>query len=203
MTRRGTLPPALLLLLAAALAATTTTVSGQGRPVTDSGAETPPTPSSFTPKDSFLIDCGGTAPVTADGKSYKTDAQANHLLSANDAIRVAADDKADVPSPLYATARVFKEEAATASRSPSRAGTSSASTSSRSRAATWTWRTSATFSVVTDDNVLLHSFTPENKPVMKEYVINATENRLALDSIQIYFIYNHISLINPYLNYSY
>ncbi|CAD6337924.1 unnamed protein product [Miscanthus lutarioriparius] len=180
MTRRGTLPPALLLLLlAAALVATTTTVSGQGRPVTDSGAETPPTPSSFTPKDSFLIDCGGTAPVTADGKSYKTDAQANHLLSANDAIRVAADDKADVPSPLYATARVFKEEAVYSFPLtvpgwhfiriylfPIKGGDVDLA--------------SATFSVVTDDNVLLHSFTPENKPVMKEFVINATENHLAL-----------------------
>ncbi|XP_066379208.1 probable receptor-like protein kinase At2g21480 [Miscanthus floridulus] len=180
MTRRGTLPPALLLLLlAAALVATTTTVSGQGRPVTDSGAETPPTPSSFMPKDSFLIDCGGTAPVTADGKSYKTDAQANHLLSANDAIRVAADDKADVPSPLYATARVFKEEAVYSFPLtvpgwhfiriylfPIKGGDVDLA--------------SATFSVVTDDNVLLHSFTPENKPVMKEYVINATENHLAL-----------------------
>ncbi|AQK80099.1 Putative receptor-like protein kinase family protein [Zea mays] len=174
MTRRGTLPLALLLLLAA-----TTTVSGQGRPVTDSGAQTPPTPSSFTPKDNFLIDCGGTAPLTADGKSYKTDAQANHLLSATDAIRVAADDKADVPSPLYATARVFKEEAVYSFPLtvpgwhfirlyffPLKGGDVDLA--------------SVTFSVVTDDNVLLHSFTPGDKPVMKEYLVNATENHLAL-----------------------
>ncbi|KAG0512493.1 hypothetical protein BDA96_10G018600 [Sorghum bicolor] len=179
MSRRGTLPPALLLLLLLLAAAAITTVSGQGRPVTESGAETPPTPSSFTPKDSFLIDCGGTAPVTADGKSYKTDAQANHLLSASDAIRVAADDKAGLPSPLYDTARVFKEEAVYSFPLtvpgwhfvriylfPIKGGDVDLA--------------SSTFSVVTDDNVLLHSFTPENKPVMKEYVINATENHLAL-----------------------
>ena len=180
MSRRGTLPPALLLLLLLlAAAAAITTVSGQGRPVTESGAETPPTPSSFTPKDSFLIDCGGTAPVTADGKSYKTDAQSNHLLSASDAIRVAADDKAGLPSPLYDTARVFKEEAVYSFPLtvpgwhfvriylfPIKGGDVDLA--------------SSTFSVVTDDNVLLHSFTPENKPVMKEYVINATEKHLAL-----------------------
>ncbi|OEL32701.1 putative receptor-like protein kinase [Dichanthelium oligosanthes] len=171
--RRGTLPLALLAALAAVAA-----VSGQGRPVTDSGAQTPPTPSSFTPKDSFLIDCGATAPLTTAGKSYKTDAQANHLLSAKDAIRV-ADDKADVPSPVYTTARVFKEEAVYSFPLavpgwhfiriylfPLKGGDVDLA--------------SSTFSVVTDDNVLLHSFTPENKPVMKEYLVNATENHLAV-----------------------
>ncbi|WVZ82802.1 hypothetical protein U9M48_030022 [Paspalum notatum var. saurae] len=181
MVRRGTLLPLALLLAAAALTQMGG-VSGQGRPVTESGAQTPPTPSSFTPKDSFLIDCGGTAPLnTSDGKSYKTDAQSNHLLSAKDAIRV-ADDKADVPSPLYATARVFKEEAVYSFP-----------------LAVPGWHfiriylfplkgdgggvdlATATFSVVTDDNVLLHSFTPEkDKAVMKEYLVNATENHLAL-----------------------
>ncbi|RLM56064.1 putative receptor-like protein kinase [Panicum miliaceum] len=171
--RRGALPLALLAALAAVAA-----VAGQGRPVTDSGAQTPPTPSSFTPKDSFLIDCGGTAPVTAGGKSYKTDAQANHLLAAKDAIRV-ADDKADVPSPVYSTARVFKEEAVYSFPLavpgwhfiriylfPLKGGDVDLA--------------SATFSVVTDDYVLLHSFTPENKPVLKEYLVNATENHLAV-----------------------
>ncbi|PAN26076.1 hypothetical protein PAHAL_4G345500 [Panicum hallii] len=171
--RRGALPLALLAALAAVAA-----VAGQGRPVTDSGAQTPPTPSSFTPKDNFLIDCGGTAPVTAGGKSYKTDAQANHLLAAKDAIRV-ADDKADVPSPVYSTARVFKEEAVYSFPLavpgwhfiriylfPLKGGDVDLA--------------SATFSVVTDDYVLLHSFTPENKPVLKEYLVNATENHLAV-----------------------
>ncbi|PUZ62426.1 hypothetical protein GQ55_4G356700 [Panicum hallii var. hallii] len=171
--RRGALPLALLAALAAVAA-----VAGQGRPVTDSGAQTPPTPSSFTPKDSFLIDCGGTALVTAGGKSYKTDAQANHLLAAKDAIRV-ADDKADVPSPVYSTARVFKEEAVYSFPLavpgwhfiriylfPLKGGDVDLA--------------SATFSVVTDDYVLLHSFTPENQPVLKEYLVNATENHLAV-----------------------
>ncbi|XP_062233731.1 probable receptor-like protein kinase At2g21480 [Phragmites australis] len=172
--RRGTLPLALLAALA-----TLTAVAGQGRPVTDSGAQTPPTPSTFTPKDSFLIDCGGTAPVnTTDGKAYKTDAQSNHLLSAKDAIRV-ADDKADMPSPVYLTARVFKEEAVYSFPLtvpgwhfirlylfPLKGGDVDLA--------------SATFSVSTDVNVLLHSFTAEPKPVMKEFLVNATENHLAI-----------------------
>ncbi|XP_062230208.1 probable receptor-like protein kinase At2g21480 [Phragmites australis] len=174
MTRRGTLPLALLAALAAL-----TAVAGQGRPVTESGPETPPTPSTFTAKDRFLIDCGGTAPVnTTDGKAYKTDAQSNHLLSAKDAILV-ADDKSDVPSPVYLTARVFKEEAVYSFPLtvpgwhfirlylfPFKGGDVDLS--------------SATFSVSTDANVLLHSFTAEPKPVMKEFLVNATENHLAI-----------------------
>ncbi|KAG8094059.1 hypothetical protein GUJ93_ZPchr0012g19279 [Zizania palustris] len=173
----GMIPPlAAALLLAAALA---TAVSGQGRPVTDSGAQTPPTPSSFTPKDNFLIDCGGTAPVDGTGgKVYKTDAQSNHLLSAKDAVKVAVD-KADVPSPVYLTARIFRDEAIY---------------SFPLTVPGWHFirlylfplqnsdfnLATATFTVSTDTNVLLHSFTAENKPVMKEFVVNATENRLAI-----------------------
>ncbi|KAF0902395.1 hypothetical protein E2562_016234 [Oryza meyeriana var. granulata] len=176
--RRGmTLPLALLLLAALAPAA----VSGQGRPVTDSGAQTPPTPSTFTPKDNFLIDCGGTAPVnTTDGKVYKTDAQSNNLLSAKDAVRVAAaDDKADVPSPVYLTARIFRDEA-TYSFPLTVPGWHFV------RLYLFPLKNSdfdlatATFTVSTDTNVLLHSFTAENKPIMKEFLVNATENHLAV-----------------------
>ncbi|KAL6606301.1 hypothetical protein ACP70R_041954 [Stipagrostis hirtigluma subsp. patula] len=172
--RRGALPLALLAALAAVAS-----VAGQGRPVTDSGAETPPTPSTFTPKDSFLIDCGGTAPLKVDGKEYKTDAQSNHLLSAKDAIRVATDKADGDPSALYLTARVFKEEAVYSFPLtvpgwhfirlylfPVKGGDVDLA--------------SATFTVTTDINVLLHSFTAEAKPVMKEFLINATENHLAL-----------------------
>jgi hypothetical protein len=173
MARRG-MPPLALLAALGAL----TSVASQGRPVMDDGAQTPPTPSSFTPKDSFLIDCGSAEAVNSDGKSYKTDAQANHLLAAKDAFRV-ADDKADVPSPVYKTARVFKEEAVYSFPLtvpgwhfiriylfPLKGGDVDLA--------------SATFSVVTDVNVLLHSFTAEAKPVMKEFLVNATENHLAL-----------------------
>ncbi|GJN01088.1 hypothetical protein PR202_ga18324 [Eleusine coracana subsp. coracana] len=176
LPRRGTLLP---LALVAALAALSC-VAGQGRPVTDDGAQTAPTPSSFTPKDSFLIDCGSADAVnTSDGKSYKTDAQANHLLAAKDAFRV-SDPKADVPWPIYATARVFKEEAVYSFP-----------------LAVPGWHfiiriylfplkgggdvdlSSATFSVSTDVNVLLHGFTAEAKPVMKEFLV-VTDSALSV-----------------------
>ncbi|XP_051197921.1 probable receptor-like protein kinase At4g39110 [Lolium perenne] len=175
MVRRGALPLALLAALAAL-----TAVSGQGRPVTDNGAGNPSTlPSKFTPKDAFYVDCGGTADVdTKDGKAFKTDAQSNQLLAAKDAIKV-ADDKADVPSPVYRTARIFKEEAVYSFPLtvpgwhfirlyffPLKNGDFDLS--------------KATFSVETDTNVLLHSFTADAKPVMKEYLVNATENKLDL-----------------------
>uniref|UniRef100_A0A0E0DW31 Protein kinase domain-containing protein n=1 Tax=Oryza meridionalis TaxID=40149 RepID=A0A0E0DW31_9ORYZ len=179
MRRRGRMIPPALLLAAAVAAALATAVSGQGRPVTESGAQTAPTPSTFTPKDNFLIDCGSTSPVnTTGGKVYKTDAQSNSLLSAKDAIKVAATD-ADVPSPLYLTARIFRDEAVY---------------SFPLTVPGWHFvrlylfplknsdfdLATATFTVSTDTNVLLHSFTAENKPVMKEFLVNATENHLAV-----------------------
>uniref|UniRef100_A0A0E0A4D7 Protein kinase domain-containing protein n=1 Tax=Oryza glumipatula TaxID=40148 RepID=A0A0E0A4D7_9ORYZ len=178
MRRRGRMIPPALLLAAAVAAALATAVSGQGRPVTESGAQTAPTPSTFTPKDNFLIDCGSTSPVTTGGKVYKTDAQSNSLLSAKDAIKVATTD-ADVPSPLYLTARIFRDEAVY---------------SFPLTVPGWHFvrlylfplknsdfdLATATFTVSTDTNVLLHSFTAENKPVMKEFLVNATENHLAV-----------------------
>uniref|UniRef100_A0A0D9WL88 Protein kinase domain-containing protein n=1 Tax=Leersia perrieri TaxID=77586 RepID=A0A0D9WL88_9ORYZ len=178
---RRMIPSAPLLLLVAATLVTA--VSGQGRPVTESGAETAPMPSTFTPKDNFLIDCGSTSPVnTTDGKVYKTDAQSNSLLSAKDAIRVATDDKkaaGDDASPVYLTARIFREEAVynfpltvpgwhfiRLYLFPLKNADFDLAT--------------ATFTVSTDSNVLLHSFTAENKPVMKEFLINATENHLVV-----------------------
>ncbi|CAM0912521.1 unnamed protein product [Alopecurus aequalis] len=175
MTRRGALPLALLAVLAAL-----TAVSGQGRPVMDNGSGNPSTlPSKFTPKDAFYVDCGGTAAVdTKDGKAFKTDAQTNQLLAAKDAIKV-ADDKADVPSPVYRTARIFKEEAVYSFPLtvpgwhfirlyffPLKNGDFDLAT--------------ATFTVATDTNVLLHSFTADAKPVMKEYLVNATENKIEI-----------------------
>ncbi|XP_020091176.1 probable receptor-like protein kinase At4g39110 [Ananas comosus] len=138
--------------------------------------------SSFIPRDNFLIDCGGTAPVnTSDGRFFKTDMQSNYLLSAKDAIRVSVPDAPGVPSPLYLSARIFHDEA-TYSFHLTNPG--------------WHWvrlhfyplnnsnfdLTRAAFSVNTDDYVLLHSFTPDDpsKWVLKEYLLNATSDRLSL-----------------------
>ncbi|KAG1358996.1 Receptor-like protein kinase THESEUS 1 [Cocos nucifera] len=131
----------------------------------------------FTPADNILIDCGATSPVAMpDGRSFKTDSQANSHLSAKDEIQVSvANATTDVPSPLYLSARVFRQEA-TYSFRLNRPG--------------WHWirlhfypinntdfdLTKASFGVQTDENVLLHSFYVDNPNewVLKEFLINAT-----------------------------
>ncbi|KAF3331225.1 receptor-like protein kinase [Carex littledalei] len=144
--------------------------------------QTTTTSTSFTPRDNFLISCGATiAPNQTDGRVFKTDSQANYLLSAKDAIRVSLPSSPNVPSPLYLSARIFREEATY--RFPlNQAG--------------WHWirlhffplenpdfdLTRASFTVATDEFVLLHSFTVDNssKWVFKEFLVNATTNRLSL-----------------------
>jgi len=133
----------------------------------------------FTPTDNILIDCGATSPVTMpDGRTFKTDPQANSYLSAKDEIRVSvADATTDVPSPLYLSARIFHQEAIYNFRL-NRPG--------------WHWirlhfypvnntdfdLTKASFGVQTDVNVLLHNFCVDNPNqwVLKEFLINATED---------------------------
>ncbi|XP_078162988.1 putative receptor-like protein kinase At2g21480 [Carex rostrata] len=140
------------------------------------------TTSTFTPRDNFLISCGATvAPNQTDGRVFKTDSQSNYLLSAKDAIRASLPSSLNVPSPLYLSARIFREEATY--RFPlNQAG--------------WHWirlhffplenpdfdLTHASFTVATDEIVLLHSFTIDNssKWVFKEFLVNATTNRLSL-----------------------
>ncbi|KAG1363308.1 Receptor-like protein kinase THESEUS 1 [Cocos nucifera] len=133
----------------------------------------------FTPTDNILIDCGATSPVTMpDGRTFKTDPQANSHLSAMDEIRVSvANATTDVPSPLYLSARVFRQEAIY-NFPLNRPG--------------WHWirlhfypinntdfdLTKASFGVQTDVNVLLHDFCVDNPNqwVLKEFLINATED---------------------------
>lgn len=140
------------------------------------------TPSTFTPRDNFLISCGATiAPNLTDGRVFKTDSQANYLLSAKDAIRVSLPSSPNVPSPLYLSARIFHEDA-TYKFPLAQAG--------------WHWirlhffplenpdfvLSRASFTVATDDFVLLHSFNMDNssKWVFKEFLVNATTNQLSL-----------------------
>ncbi|XP_072977914.1 probable receptor-like protein kinase At4g39110 [Typha angustifolia] len=140
------------------------------------------TPSTFTPRDNFLIDCGATTTVNVtDGRVFKTEAQSNYLLSAKDAIKVSVPSAPGVTSPLYLSARIFHDEA-TYSFPLTVPG--------------WHWirlhfyalnntdfdLSRATFSVNTDNYVLLHSFTIDDpsKWVLKEYLINATTDHLAL-----------------------
>ncbi|KAK8916224.1 putative receptor-like protein kinase [Platanthera zijinensis] len=141
-----------------------------------------PTPSKFTPADNFLVDCGATAPIAMpDGRTFKTDAQSSPFLSAADQILASVPSVPGAPSPLYLSARIF-HEAATYAFQLSRPG--------------WHWirlhflpisspdfdLTHAVFSVTTDDYVLLHSFNLDDpsKCVLKEFLVNATKDRLSL-----------------------
>lgn len=148
----------------------------------------------FVPRDNFLIDSGADKLATLpDGRVFKTEEQSKQFLLAKDDIKVSAD-KADVPSPIYLSARIFVQEA-TYSFPLTRPG--------------WHWvrlhfyplnndqfdLMKATFSVNTDKYVLLHSFNMNNssKYVLKEYLFNVTE---PLFSIKFVPMKNSAAFIN-------
>ncbi|XP_020589109.1 probable receptor-like protein kinase At4g39110 [Phalaenopsis equestris] len=146
-------------------------------------AQNPPSSTSrFVPADNFLINCGASAPVAMpDGRSFKTDAQSSPFLSSTDQILASIPSSSGIPSPLYLSARIFRD-AATYVFQLSRPG--------------WHWirlhflpisspdfdLTRAVFSVTTNDYVLLHSFSIDepSKWILKEFLINATKDRLSL-----------------------
>ncbi|KAM1151751.1 hypothetical protein FF1_034458 [Malus domestica] len=146
-------------------------------------ASSPP----FTPQDNFLIDCGATNKATLpDGRTFKTESESTQQLKANDDNKVSID-KADVPSPLYLTARIFKSDA-TYTFHMARPG--------------WHWirlhlyplsnsvfdLQKAKFNVMTDKYTLLHNFNvnenknnnTKNQIFMKEYLLNITEQQFSI-----------------------
>ncbi|KAJ0010050.1 hypothetical protein Pint_34756 [Pistacia integerrima] len=142
------------------------------------------TTTSFTPKDNILIDCGGkSSSALPDGRTFKTDKESSQFLQTKEDIQVSVQS-ADVPSPIYLTARVFTEEATYNFRL----------TENR-----WHWirlhffamsvkehdLTKASFSVQTGKHVLLHNFKLENnnQVVLKEYLLNGTDPTLSLKFI--------------------
>jgi len=139
---------------------------------------------SFQPKDNFLIDCGAdTASTLPDGRHFKTDPQATSFLKANDEYKVNAPD-AKLDYPIYKSARIFIQEAVYSFHlvQPGFHWV---------RLHFYPIKNSvfdlqkATFSVFTDTYVLLHSFNVNNtdKPILKEYLINATEPQFSLSFI--------------------
>ncbi|KAI3972797.1 hypothetical protein MKX01_019455 [Papaver californicum] len=152
---------------------TTTTIGSSAQPVSG------PPPQTFTPADNFLIDCGATnVPTSPDGRIFKSDAQSSSYVSAKDVKQISVPSNDNVPSPIYLTARVFTEET-TYSFTMSRPG--------------WHWirlhffpmnnsefdLTKSSFSVATDELVLLHSFCTDNSTqwAMKEYIVNVTKEQ--------------------------
>ncbi|XP_038706191.1 probable receptor-like protein kinase At4g39110 [Tripterygium wilfordii] len=138
----------------------------------------------FTPTDNILIACGSTSlSALPDGRIFKTDQQAKSYLNAKDEQKVTVPS-ADVPSPIYLSARIFVEPATYTfdMRSPG-----------------WHWVRlhffplnnthfdlhTATFSVSSDEYVLLHSFNVNNssKAIVKEYLINVTQPKFSLNFV--------------------
>lgn len=135
----------------------------------------------FVPQDNFLIDCGATAAVTSpDGRVFKTETQASQFLKADDDYKISVPS-ADVPSPIYLSARIFIQEA-TYSFHLTRPG--------------WHWvrihlfpmnnnvfdLQKATFTITTDKYVLLHSYNVNNtnQALVKEYLVNATDPHFSI-----------------------
>lgn len=139
----------------------------------------------FTPKDKFLIDCGSTSFASLpDGRIFLTNEQSKSMLKAKDDISISVPS-ADVPLPIYLSARVFKEEA-TYSFKMSSAG--------------WHWvrlhfyplensqfdlKKDADFDVQTADYVLLDDFKLQNKSswLLEEYLINVKNEDFILKFI--------------------
>ncbi|KAJ7001292.1 hypothetical protein NC653_011660 [Populus alba x Populus x berolinensis] len=138
----------------------------------------------FKPADEFLVNCGAKNLASfPDGRIFKTDKEAQGYLQTKQDILVSIPS-ANVSSPLYLSARIFKEEATYAFKLKS---------------AGWHWvrlhlfplnntefdlRT-ATFSVNTDKYALLHNFNTNNdtQAVLKEYLINMTDPNFSIHFI--------------------
>ncbi|KAL1300732.1 hypothetical protein HN51_045383 [Arachis hypogaea] len=138
------------------------------------------TSAAFVPRDNYLIDCGSeTGTTLPDGRTFKSDPQANTYLQANDQNKVSIENgnnNPDLPNPLYSSARIFMQEA---------------KYSFHLIQPGYHWvrlyfypiknnifdLQKATFSVNAYKYVLLHSFNVNNndKPILKEYLINANE----------------------------
>ncbi|KAH7851276.1 hypothetical protein Vadar_009366 [Vaccinium darrowii] len=138
---------------------------------------------SYNPPDNYLIDCGSNAPTTySDGRVFLSDQSAGKYFSSQGQDILISVPSANVPSPLYLSARVFEQEA-TYSFHISRPG--------------WHWirlhfypfktadydLENAKFTLTTDSVVLLHEFNAGNNTswFFKEYIINVTTERLSLN----------------------
>ncbi|XP_018485283.1 probable receptor-like protein kinase At4g39110 [Raphanus sativus] len=140
----------------------------------------------FKPADDILIDCGSkSSSKTPDGKVFKSDQDTIQYIEAKDDIQVSAPPSDNVASPIYLTARIFREEAIYKFHL-TRPG--------------WHWvrlhflafpndkfdLQQATFSVLTEKYVLLHNFKITNNNndsqavLQKEYLVNITDAQFSL-----------------------
>ncbi|MCL7038687.1 hypothetical protein MKW94_001901 [Papaver nudicaule] len=153
------------------------------------GGSSSPSPSSYTPGENYLIDCGSPQATKIDGRTFKSDKQSASLLSTEEDIQISvpvsdiniASSISSSSLPLYLTARVFNGES-TYSFFISHTG--------RHWLRLYFYPlphpsynlTSAVFIVTTDEFVLLHDFNVpnQNTSVFKEYIINITSDKFSL-----------------------
>ncbi|CAL9233357.1 unnamed protein product [Arabidopsis halleri] len=140
----------------------------------------------FKPADDILIDCGSKSSTkTPEGRVFKSDSETVQYIEAKDDIQVSAPPSDKLPSPIYLTARIFREEAIYKFHL-TRPG--------------WHWvrlhffafpndkfdLQQATFSILTEKYVLLHNFKLSNNnndsqaTVQKEYLVNMTDAQFVL-----------------------
>ncbi|VVB08500.1 unnamed protein product [Arabis nemorensis] len=136
----------------------------------------------FKPADDILIDCGAKSSAkTPEGRVFKSDSETVQFIEAKDDIQVSARPSDKLPSPIYLTARIFREEAIYKFHLTQPG---------------WHWvrlhffafpndkfdLQQATFSLVTEKYVLLHNFklSNNNDVLQKEYLVNITDAQFAL-----------------------
>ena len=149
---------------------------------------------SFTPVDNYLIACGSSRNVNFQGRIFVPDSEHSSLVLKIDNSSIASSNSS-VPSPIYQSARVFS-------------GISSYKFEIEQKGRHWLRLyfytlpksgqslKSALMSVVTDNFVLLNSFTFNNyngSYMSKEYAINVTSNTLTITFIP---LNNSIAFIN-------
>ncbi|KAI3708091.1 hypothetical protein L2E82_37139 [Cichorium intybus] len=143
-------------------------------------ATTPAKSDSFTPPDNYLIDCGSSSQTTLpDRRIFSSDSASSQYLQYHGREIAVVDLSADVPLPIYKSAKVFNCEA-TYSFRVTKTG--------------WHWvrlhffpignnefkLQETKFTVVAMDTlVLLHKHSP-NGLEMQEYLMNVTSERLNL-----------------------
>ncbi|CAH2061597.1 unnamed protein product [Thlaspi arvense] len=144
----------------------------------------------FKPADDILIDCGAKSSAkTPEGRVFKSDSETVQYIEAKDDIQVSAPPSDKLPSPIYLTARIFRQEAIYKFHLTQPG---------------WHWLRlhffafpndkfdlqQATFSVLTEKYVLLHNFKLSNNNkddkdgsqavVQKEYLVNITDAQFSL-----------------------
>ncbi|KAA8536075.1 hypothetical protein F0562_028553 [Nyssa sinensis] len=143
--------------------------------------------SSFTPQDNYLIDCGATSQTTLpDGRVFSSDQNSTQYFNSNNRDIQVSVASADVPLPIYLSAKVFVGDA-TYSFHMSRPG--------------WHWvrlhffpinnnefnLQHSKFTVTTDNLVLLHEFSVSNSSswFVKEFLVNVTTERFSIKFIPV------------------